>query len=140
MYSRVCCFKGFDQESFAFNTRADPALFERQFEYFRRLLDTGMDLYGYVTLTGPRVDSVHDGVQRLVDRLQSIDERLPLRTIPLEIRVFTPVERRLDDTMRGALDVQWHAVEEWQNALDARFAQTDLERRVSDIPIGMQRA
>jgi hypothetical protein len=42
-YGRVCCFKGFDAESFAFNTRAAPELFARQFDLFARLLATGMD-------------------------------------------------------------------------------------------------
>jgi uncharacterized Fe-S cluster-containing radical SAM superfamily protein len=31
-YGRVCCFKGFDEASFAFNTKAAPSLFTRQFE------------------------------------------------------------------------------------------------------------
>ncbi|MGH3852689.1 MAG: hypothetical protein ACRDR6_04160 [Pseudonocardiaceae bacterium] len=37
-YGRVCCFKGFNADSFAFNTKADQTLFDRQFELFARLL------------------------------------------------------------------------------------------------------
>lgn len=40
-YGRVCCFKGFNAASFAFNTRAEPALFERQFVLMQRLLTLG---------------------------------------------------------------------------------------------------
>ena len=53
MFGRVGCFKGYDADSFAFNTAAAPELFGRQFELFRRHLELGVDCYGYVTLTGP---------------------------------------------------------------------------------------
>ena len=42
LYGRVCCFKGFNAESFTFNTKAAPELFNRQFDLFARLLDLGM--------------------------------------------------------------------------------------------------
>jgi uncharacterized Fe-S cluster-containing radical SAM superfamily protein len=47
MYGKVCCFKGFNGASFAFNTGAAPALFDRQFDLMARLLTLGMDLYAY---------------------------------------------------------------------------------------------
>ena len=37
-YGRVCCFKGFDQESFTFNTLADESLFDRQFRSISEVL------------------------------------------------------------------------------------------------------
>ena len=46
-YGRVCCFKGFDATSFAFNTKADPNLFDRQFELMKRFIELGIDLYAY---------------------------------------------------------------------------------------------
>jgi uncharacterized Fe-S cluster-containing radical SAM superfamily protein len=53
-YGRVACFKGFDPESFAFNTRAAPELFDRQFTLFRRLVGMGMDIYGWLKATSSR--------------------------------------------------------------------------------------
>lgn len=50
-YGRVGCFKGFDAESFSFNTKADPKLFAEQFTLMKRLVQAGFDVYGYVTLT-----------------------------------------------------------------------------------------
>ena len=94
-YGRVCCFKGFDQASFSFNTRAAPDLFDRQFELFSRLLATGMDLYAYATFTSPTPDSLPAAMTTFVDRLQRISEALPLRLIPLEISEYGPVEPRL---------------------------------------------
>jgi len=51
LYSRVSCFKGIDERSFALNTKAKPDLFLRQFDLCERLIKTGFDLYGYITLT-----------------------------------------------------------------------------------------
>ena len=55
-YGRVCCFKGFDEESFSFNTLAEGTLYRRQFELFRRFVNIGIDVYAYVTLTSPTAD------------------------------------------------------------------------------------
>ena len=89
-YGRVCCFKGFDPRSFAFNTRAAQSDFAQQFHIMRRLLDLDLDIYGYVTLTSPNEDGVDAGVADLLDRMQELDQNLPLRVVPLHIRVFTP--------------------------------------------------
>ena len=112
-YGRVCCFKGFDEASFSFNTLADEALFQRQFDLFRRFVDIGIDLYAYVTLTSPTSDRIVDRIRRFVDRLQTVHENLPLRTVPLEIQVFAPVHSRVKQEQRKALKVQQMAVEAW---------------------------
>ena len=65
-YGRVCCFKGFDRESFSFNTAAEPELFDRQFELMKRLISTGVDLYAYATITTPSVTHVSDHMRRSV--------------------------------------------------------------------------
>jgi uncharacterized Fe-S cluster-containing radical SAM superfamily protein len=134
-YGRVCCFKGFNAESFAFNTLADPALFDRQFELMGRLLTAGIDLYAYATITSPSAEGIEDDVGRFMDRLQALDENLPLRTVPLEVEVFTPVQRRLDDVKRRALKNQWIAVEAWQKELDCRFSFRERERNIADVPL-----
>jgi hypothetical protein len=135
-YSRVCCFKGFDAESFSFNTLAEPALFERQFALFRKLLTTGMDLYLYVTITTPSREGTKDGVCRFIDRLQSLDENLPLRTVPLEVEVFTPVTARLDDEKREALKNQWLAVEVWQRELEDRYSHEERSLGITEVNLG----
>src|SRR3989442_7176324 len=90
-YGRVCCFKGFDRESLSFNTLAEPSLFDQQFELMRRLLCLGIDLYAYVTFTTPAIVNVEQSMRYFVDRLQSLDQNLPLRTVPLKIERFTPM-------------------------------------------------
>ena len=114
-YGRVCCFKGFDAESFSFNTGAEPGGFDRQFERFARYLDLGLDLYGYVTLTGPSSDGVVEKVGRLHERLRELWPELPWRTVPLRIEAFGPVIRRNGGRdLSTPLAVQEQAIAEWQ--------------------------
>jgi len=137
-YGRVCCFKGFDAESFAFNTRAAPELFARQLDLFGRLVATGMDVYAYVTLTGPSTDRVGEKVARFVDCLQEITEPLPLRTIPLEIQAWNPVTPRIGAAQRVALLVQAEAVAAWNAEIAARFTERERRRPVTEIRLRAQ--
>jgi uncharacterized Fe-S cluster-containing radical SAM superfamily protein len=134
-YGRVCCFKGFDGESFSFNTQADPALFERQIELMARLVGLGIDLYAYATLTSPSRDNARQGVRLFVNRLQEVAENLPLRTVPLEVQVFTPVEGRMDDIRWRAIENQRVAIEAWQDELARRFSEADRGRSIVDVPL-----
>lgn len=135
-YGRVCCVKGFDAGSFAFNTRAAPEAYEHQFDVLRRLLGLGLDVYGYVTLTSPNDYGVEQGVADLIDRLQAIDRNFPLRVIPLRIQVFTPVEQRLarDDARERSLAVQEVAIAAWTRELERRFASDLRARSICDVP------
>lgn len=115
-YGRVCCFKGFDNESFAFNTGAEPKEFDRQFERFSRYLDLGIDLYAYVTLTGPNAENIEEKMTAFVQRLSSTWEALPGRTVPLRIDTFGPmIARNSNRDLSTALDVQDAAIEIWNS-------------------------
>jgi uncharacterized Fe-S cluster-containing radical SAM superfamily protein len=135
-YGRVACFKGFDEESFAFNTRAEKSWFNRQFELMQRLVRSGMDVYAYATFTTQTGTGISDGMPRFVDQLQTIDENLPLRTVPLEIQKFTPVLARLDGVRQTTFDHQWRAVEAWQRELDRRFSASLRNLPITEIRIG----
>jgi len=141
-YGRVCCIKGFDARSFAFNTRAAPQDYDRQFEILRRVLDLGLDVYGYVTLTSPFDDGVARGVADLMDRLQAIDPNYPLRVIPLRIQVYTPVEQRIarDDARERSLVVQEEAIAAWMTELERRFCQDLLALQICDVPLVTRQA
>ncbi len=132
-YGRVCCFKGFDAESFAFNTRADPELFDRQFGLFADLLATGMDVYGDATFTSPNPAGIGPKMSRFVDRLQEIAAALPLRVVPLEIEVWGPVAPRMRALYELALSVQVEAVQAWNAELAARFSASDRSRAITDV-------
>ena len=133
-YGRVCCFKGFDTASFAYNTGADDSAFDRQFDLFARYLSLGIDLYAYVTLTGPSIEAVEDSMPRFIDRLQAISSALPLRVIPLQIGPFGPMLTRPKAETRGsALTVQEHAITAWNAALTERFSVAERAMPIAQV-------
>jgi uncharacterized Fe-S cluster-containing radical SAM superfamily protein len=136
-YGRVCCIKGFDNRSFAFNTRAALADYDRQFEILKRVIELGIDVYGYVTLTSPHEDGITAGVRDLLDRLQAIDSNFPLRVVPLRIQVFTPVEHRLskDGARERSLTIQEEAIAAWNVEIERRFDARLRARLVTDVPL-----
>ena len=135
-YGKVCCFKGFSAESFAFNTGAAKELFERQFHLIRRYVDLGIDLYGYVTFTSPSVERTREDIKRFVDDLQNIHCNLPLRVIPLEIRPFSPMKGRLKVQHQSAKDNQRRVVAAWQEELTSRFSASERACNITDVTLG----
>jgi uncharacterized Fe-S cluster-containing radical SAM superfamily protein len=134
-YGRVCCFKGFNQESFSFNTQAEPELFGNQFELMSRLLTLNLDIYAYATFTSPNPHNISDDIARFVDRLQVLNEYLPLRTVPLEIQLFRPVLDRMTVKKDEALKHQWIAIEAWQKELQDRYSATERAQLICDVPL-----
>lgn len=134
-YGRVCCFKGFDEASFSFNTRASPDAFARQFDVMGRLLGLGIDVYGYATFTAPTAAGVGDRMARFVDRLQALHPNLPLRVVPLEVVGFSPVAGRMDEARRGALDNQRPAIEAWRSELENRFDASARAVPICDVSL-----
>lgn len=136
LYGRVCCFKGFDAASFAFNTKAAPELFDRQFDLFARLLGLGIDLYAYATFTAPVSTGLPGSMVRFVDRLQEVHPNLPLRLVPLRIETFGVVAPRLREVHVRALDVQETAVAAWNEQLADRFTEAERAVPVPLVPLG----
>jgi uncharacterized Fe-S cluster-containing radical SAM superfamily protein len=135
-YGKVCCLKGFDRESFSFNTLAEPELFQRQVELLKRLVaETTIDLYGYATFTAPDDVGVAKAMAALVDQLQEIDKYLPLRVIPLEVRGFTPATARMKAQHERALAVQYDAISAWNDELRARFSSDERALPICNVPL-----
>jgi len=57
-YGKVCCFKGYDQYSFSFNTLLPTSFFDNQFDLFARYMELKLNLFGYVTFTTDNIVSV----------------------------------------------------------------------------------
>jgi hypothetical protein len=139
LYSRVCCFKGFDTNSFIFNTSAEPERFDNQFSFMARLLTLGIDLYAYVTFTTPATEGISEAMARFVERLQELDEYLPLRTVPLQILPFTPVTRRLKPATEVALVNQYRVLDAWKAEIERRFTGEIRALPITDILLGGRR-
>lgn len=136
-YGRVGCFKGFDDASFAFNTKAAPDLFDRQFELMRRYLGTGIDIYAYATFTTQTAVGIEDAMKRFVDRLQKIHPNLPLRTVPLKIGAFGVVKKRLaqNDERYEAVEHQKRAIDAWKTELGERFSSAQLSMPITEVDL-----
>jgi hypothetical protein len=78
----------------------------------------GIDLYAYVTLTGPSLDGVGEAVVRFAERLARLDPALPSRTVPLRIEEFGPTAERVARRDVGdAMMVQEAAIGAWRSAV-----------------------
>jgi hypothetical protein len=136
MYSRVCCFKGIDERSFSNNTKASPNLFAKQFELCKRLLEINLDLYCYVTLTSNTDTNFEILIPKFLDTIQSIDELLPLRIVPLRILdCFTPIASRMNDEYKDMLNGQYKAIEIWKGELLKRFSNDKLNLQINDVKL-----
>jgi uncharacterized Fe-S cluster-containing radical SAM superfamily protein len=132
-YGRVGCFKGFDSESFSFNTKAEPALFDQQFSLMRRLVEAGFDVYGYATFTSPTDKLIDAKMRDFVDQMQEkVHPIFPLRTVPLHISVFTPTATRVAAEQERALQVQEVAVAAWTSELKRRFSAETLAKPITE--------
>jgi uncharacterized Fe-S cluster-containing radical SAM superfamily protein len=129
-YARVCCFKGVDETSFSINTKAEGKLFNRQIELFKKLDGLNIDLYAYITLTGPSILSYENLIPLFLDRIQEINESFPLRIVPLKITEFSPGKDRNDVDQKDLLKGQMIAIEVWQKEIEKRFPES---RRSIDI-------
>ena len=134
-YGRVCCFKGFDNESFSFNTRAKSALYDRQFDLMKKILSLGIDVYAYVTLTTPNSTDLENKIACFVDRLQRLDRLLPLKTIPLEIKIYSPVKPRMNQDTNPAMFNQHTAIKFWNRELDERFSSYEKSLPICDFKL-----
>lgn len=134
-YGKVCCFKGFDFESFHFNSSLPRHHFFIQKEMFRRYYQIGLDIYGYITITTNNLENIEKKVSNFMDYLQSINKSLPLRIVPLRIMVFGAMEHRLDDERRQALKNQEVVLCVWKNELERRFTRDQINKRICDVNI-----
>lgn len=133
MYSRVCCFKGIDENSFTLNTKADPILFLKQFDLCKRLLGLKLDLYCYVTLTATTDTKFEKVIPEFLDKAQEINELLPLRILPLRIFKYSAIISRLNDNFENMLEGQFLALKVWKEELLRRFSKEQLTLPITEI-------
>jgi len=131
--SRMGCFKGFDETSFSFTTLADPTRFSRQFEIADRIISAGFRFYAYATFTTPDMVDVEKKMRLFVDKLQSVNELLPLWTTPLKIHNFAVTKTRLDQERSQSLKDQLRVFEIWDQELTRRFPAALLALRPDEV-------
>jgi len=118
-YGKACCIKGFDAESFAFNTAADASGFEEQLRILQGYSETDLDLHVYVTFTAPPGAHDREAMKGFVERLLAIRDDIPSRVVPLLVSEFSTMRPRLSPLRAKALDHQWRVLDMWREALSA---------------------
>jgi hypothetical protein len=93
----------------------------------------GLDMYAYTTFTTPDLDAAKPALVDFVDRLQRIHPLLPLRTVPLEVTMFTPVQSRMNDGCEAAMANQYAVASYWEDELARRFAPTERAKNICDL-------
>lgn len=132
-YARVGCFKGYDEDSFSFNTQAKPELFNRQFNLMKKLVEHRFNVYGYATFTTTNLTNISKKISHFVDRLQNeIHEYFPVRTVPLRIYKYTPTLSRMNKDHEIAIENQKEVMSAWIAELEKRFSKEDLKKRIHE--------
>lgn len=132
-YGKVCCFKGFDEESYLFNSRFKSGSFNEQFDTFKRYIHEGFDVYAYATITCPNLEKVEEKIKYFFDSLQRINELLPLRTIPLKIIAYGPTQQRMNQQHKMAINNQFVVKEVWMSELEKRFSNSQIICNVAKV-------
>lgn len=134
-YGKVCCFKGFDHDSFTFNTGLPSKYYELQFDNFSKYLELKLDLYGYVTFTTNNINDLEGKVTTFISKLRSIHPLLPLRIVPLKIILFSVVKSRLKSEFNIAIQNQVKVHTEWSNQLKRIYEPELLSSCICDISL-----
>ena len=132
-FARVGCLKGFDAESFTFNTRAYGSLFNQQIELLGRFVEAGFDQYGYITITTMNTDDLPGKMARLLDKIQNrVHPNFPLRIVPLRIFGFNANANRYSQRAEAN---QFRALESWLAEMQRRFSATELSTLINEVNI-----
>jgi uncharacterized Fe-S cluster-containing radical SAM superfamily protein len=137
-YSKVGCFKGICEDSFAFNTKAGGDGFLNQIELFKRFVNSGFDMYAYLTLTMQNTDNLNGRMERFMDMLQSVDKNLPLRTVPLMVAGFGTVQNRFTNRvseLETHLDSQFAGIKAWNTEIEKRFTAEERKCLITEVKI-----
>lgn len=109
----VGCYKGIDPESYHDNTGANPDAWMAQFLSHRLLIDMGFDVYSYLspTIFLKNEEDEKNLERRLRDFIMTlqhvVDPAAAGRLYPLEIKSYSPMERRLNPARQKALELHY---------------------------------
>lgn len=132
-YGKVCCFKGFDEETYFFNSRFKDGNYYTQFDTISKYILQGFDIYAYVTITCSNLFNIEKRIKNFFDDLQKIHELLPLRTIPLKIVAYGPTKHRMNNEHTSAIQNQFIVKDVWLSELYKRFSAEKIKRNISEL-------
>lgn len=137
-YGKVCCFKGFDKESYKYNCTLSEDTFLKSFKTLKKYIDYGFNVYGYITLTTDNIDNIEIKIASFMDKVErEIGHNFLLRIVPLKIFQYTPTKGRMLRNKDSfiAINNQEIAINVWKNELNKRFNKNELEQTICDVKI-----
>ena len=134
-YIKLCCLKGFDEESFAFNTLLDKNIFNEQLERLKKHIELGFDVYCYIILTCKSLDNIEQKINDLIKKLQDISYYLPLRVIPIKIEEFDAVTARLNEDRKQSMNNQYEVLKIWNKVINSIYTQEEINLNIYEIKI-----
>lgn len=138
-YGKVCCFKGFDAESYEYNCKLSKEVFATSFKILKKYIDYGFDVYGYITLTTNNVANIESKIASFMDKVQKeVSYCFPLRIVPLKIFQFTPTKSRMIkniDSKKIAIENQNIVIKAWVKELNKRFDKKEISQNICDVRI-----
>ena len=132
---RICCIKGYNYQSFGFNTNVNSKEFDKQFDVLKKLNEDEFDLFSYATFTTPSIKNLKEDIKEFISRLMNIHPKLPLRIIPLKIKCFSNTYSHFKDIYSIAMDLQYKVVEAWENELLDRFTIDEITKPYFEIKL-----
>ncbi|MFI3163497.1 MAG: radical SAM protein [Bacillota bacterium] len=137
-YGKVCCFKGFNEYSYTYNSGISGKNFLKSFDYLKRYIDYGFDVYGYITLTIDTLENLENEISNFFDLVESrCCKNFLLRIIPLKIFIFAPTKNRLDvtDCYYSGINNQEKVLDAWVKELGKRFSKEELTKSIVSVKI-----
>ena len=134
-YAKVCCLKGFDNESFEYNTGINGKEFDNQIKRLKICIDIGFDVYGYIILVCKDLNNIEFKIKQIMNKLQEISYFLPLRIIPIKIEKFSAVIERLNEEREQSILNQYQVLKIWNNELKNRFTKAEIKCNIADLKL-----
>ena len=134
-YAKVCCLKGFDDESYKFNTLLNKEGFNNQLIRLQKYIELGFDVYCYVIFTCENTKNAESKIEEFIYKLQRISYYLPLRVIPIKIEKFSAVLPRLDKIRDESINNQYKIVNIWNKKISEIYTKEKISKNISELNI-----
>jgi len=131
----ICvCYKGFDKESFHYNTGAQPKFFNQQFLMHRRLIEEDFDVYSYIYPVSifsatdlERIDEI--SIEYLVQKMDTFIRRLqknvsyyaPLRVTLPYIKEYEANKSEISPRRKKIIELQPVIKNLWEQIIAEKY-------------------
>ena len=131
-YAKVSCFKGISPPAYKYNSDLPYDAFELSFEIAKDLISLGIEIYFYVVFVVESLTQIEKDMDIFFNKLRSLHELVPLRTVPLKINVYgTTIEN--NKIREKAIENQYKVLSIWQEKLDKNYSSELLSLGIEEI-------